>query len=505
MGLGVRTPAQAPAATTPFAWALIRLDGADTALLHVVDSRRSRPLATGDRVTVRFRPAAERIGAMADIEAFVPEGGAILMTEATTGDRGAAGPGDHPGHPHPARLRLHPGHRPVQVPPRPGAGQVHGPALLGVRQGLRALPGLVPDRRRAHHRGRASWPTSGTVTTYCVVNVPFAGQSIEIPYICAQVLLDGANLSFMGLIQEIPTDQIRMGMRVEAVWVEPDELDAVAGLGQVLPAQRRARRRLRDLQGVPVSAAAAARTARPVSVASFAQTQNVRRDDEHNEVEMLMPVVAEVFGNIGITKDDVDFICSGSTDYLIGGPFSFVMALDAVGVWPPRSESHVEMDGAWALYEAWVLLQEGEIDAALVYSFGRSSLGNLRRDPGPAARPVLPGPAVARPGQPGRPAGPGPDRRGQGHRGGVRRHRRPQPQGRPGQPQGPGGQRHPRRHPAGGRVRGLAAATPHPAPDHRRRRRHRAGRRGQGPAVGGQAGVDHRVRPPDGDPLAGGP
>jgi acetyl-CoA acetyltransferase len=114
-----------------------------------------------------------------------------------------------------------------------------------------------------------------------------------------------------------------------------------------------------------------------VSIASFAQAQNVRRDDEHNEVEMLLPVIAEVFGNIGITKDDVDFICSGSTDYLIGGPFSFVMALDAVGVWPPRSESHVEMDGAWALYEAWVLLQEGEIDAALVYSFGRSSLGNL--------------------------------------------------------------------------------------------------------------------------------
>ena len=121
----------------------------------------------------------------------------------------------------------------------------------------------------------------------------------------------------------------------------------------------------------------ATRTPRPVSIASFAQMQNVRRDDQRNEVEMLMPVVAEVFGNIGITKDDVDFICSGSTDYLIGGPFSFVMALDAVGVWPPRSESHVEMDGAWALYEAWVLLQEGEIDAALVYAFGRSSLGDL--------------------------------------------------------------------------------------------------------------------------------
>jgi uncharacterized protein len=57
-----------------------------------------------------------------------------------------------------------------------------------------------------------------------VVNVPFAGQSIEIPYICAQILLDGANLSFMALIQEIPVEEIRMGLRVEAVWVAPEEL-----------------------------------------------------------------------------------------------------------------------------------------------------------------------------------------------------------------------------------------------------------------------------------------
>ena len=60
----------------PFAWALIRLDGADTALLHVVDAGGPDRLGSGDRVTVKFRPAAERIGAMADIEAFVPEGGA---------------------------------------------------------------------------------------------------------------------------------------------------------------------------------------------------------------------------------------------------------------------------------------------------------------------------------------------------------------------------------------------------------------------------------------------
>jgi acetyl-CoA acetyltransferase len=105
----------------------------------------------------------------------------------------------------------------------------------------------------------------------------------------------------------------------------------------------------------------------------------VRREDHRNEVEMLMPVVTEVFANIGVTKSDMGFVCSGSTDYLVGAPFSFVMALDAVGVWPPMRESHVEMDGAWALYEAWTLLQEGEVDTALVYSFGRSSPAQLDR------------------------------------------------------------------------------------------------------------------------------
>jgi len=129
-----------------------------------------------------------------------------------------------------------------------------------------------------------------------------------------------------------------------------------------------------------VSAAATGRAAvRPVGVVSVAQSKSVRREDHRNEVEILMPVVTEVFANIGVTKSDMGFVCSGSTDYLVGAPFSFVMALDAVGVWPPMRESHVEMDGAWALYEAWTLLQEGEIDTALVYSFGRSSPSQLDR------------------------------------------------------------------------------------------------------------------------------
>ncbi len=71
----VGTPLPKHPLSKPFAWALVRLDGADTALLHAVDSGGPDSIASGDRVTVRFRPREERTGAMADIEAFVPERG----------------------------------------------------------------------------------------------------------------------------------------------------------------------------------------------------------------------------------------------------------------------------------------------------------------------------------------------------------------------------------------------------------------------------------------------
>jgi hypothetical protein len=81
----------------------------------------------------------------------------------------------------------------------------------------------------------------------------------------------------------------------------------------------------------------------------------------------------------GWTKDDVGFWCSGSSDYLAGRSFSFVSAVDSIGVLPPVNESHVEMDAAWALYEAWLKIQTGEVDTAIVYGFGKSSAGVLRR------------------------------------------------------------------------------------------------------------------------------
>jgi acetyl-CoA acetyltransferase len=117
---------------------------------------------------------------------------------------------------------------------------------------------------------------------------------------------------------------------------------------------------------------------RDVAVVAFAQSHHVRREQARNEVEMLMPVLHQVKSDLGIDQSAIDFTCSGSTDYLAGSAFSFVMTLDGVGASPPISESHVEMDGAWALYEAWVKIQTGAADTALVYGYGKSSPGSLR-------------------------------------------------------------------------------------------------------------------------------
>lgn len=58
----------------PFAWALVRLDGADTGMLHAVDAGSIDAMSTGMRVRARWR--AEREGSILDIECFEPAGGA---------------------------------------------------------------------------------------------------------------------------------------------------------------------------------------------------------------------------------------------------------------------------------------------------------------------------------------------------------------------------------------------------------------------------------------------
>ncbi|MDT0201779.1 thiolase domain-containing protein [Nocardioides sp. AE5] len=118
---------------------------------------------------------------------------------------------------------------------------------------------------------------------------------------------------------------------------------------------------------------------RDVAVVGFAQRQMEEFDGSPTMVELLVPLFAELYEQTGFTRKDIGFWCSGSSDYLAGRSFSFVSAVDAIGALPPVNESHVEMDAAWALYEAWLKIQTGEVDTALVYGFGKASAGVLRR------------------------------------------------------------------------------------------------------------------------------
>ena len=107
--------------------------------------------------------------------------------------------------------------------------------LKSIAQG-RIVGQRCPQCRKVYVPPRGACPTcgvateeevelsnKGTITTFCVVNLPFYGQEIKPPYVCASILLDGADIALFHLIQEVPSDEVRMGMRVEAVW--RDELE----------------------------------------------------------------------------------------------------------------------------------------------------------------------------------------------------------------------------------------------------------------------------------------
>ncbi len=111
-----------------------------------------------------------------------------------------------------------------------------------------------------------------------------------------------------------------------------------------------------------------------VAVVAFAQTG--RDVEQADEVELVRGALNHALAQLSLTRRDIGFFCSGSCDYIQGVPFFFVAAVDALGAWPPIEESHVEMDGAWALYEAYTRLQHGDIDTAVVFAFGRPSLGD---------------------------------------------------------------------------------------------------------------------------------
>lgn len=200
----------------PFAWVLVRLDGADTALLHALDAPGPDAVRTGMRVRVRWAP--ERAGAITDIACFEPYESEVAGQPAPhTGEFSDPVTGIVA----PARLDY------TYSPGRAQAGYIEALA------DRRTVGERCPACRKVYVPPRGACPTcgvatdervevgpAGTVTTYCIVNIKAKNLDIEVPYVYAHIALDGADLALHGRIGGIPYDQVRMGLRVEPVWSE---------------------------------------------------------------------------------------------------------------------------------------------------------------------------------------------------------------------------------------------------------------------------------------------
>ncbi|WP_438316870.1 Zn-ribbon domain-containing OB-fold protein [Streptomyces sp. HUAS TT3] len=209
---------------TPFAWVLVRLDGADTALLHALDAPGPDAVRTGMRVRVRW--AAERTGAITDIACFEP------YAPHDPGEPAAAPPAPHDGvFPEPVTGIVAPAR--LDYTYSPGRAQT---AYLGALAEHRTVGERCPSCHKVYVPPRGACPTCGvattdrvevgprgTVTTFCIVNIKARNamnDAVEVPYVYAHIALDGADLALHGRIGGIPYDQVRMGLRVEPVWTE---------------------------------------------------------------------------------------------------------------------------------------------------------------------------------------------------------------------------------------------------------------------------------------------
>lgn len=215
---------RAPGAAQAFA--LIRLRGADTGLLHFVDVADQDQMWTGMTVRADWRP--ERTGHITDIRAFVPCTGED--TDDRTGDESPHAPG--PPGPEPdlavtSDLRLGYSYEPGLALSRflraLSERRIEGgrcPSCAGV---------YVPCRSKCPACGvgpltPVEMPHRGTVTTFTVVHLPFHGMTLELPFVCAWIRLHGASVPFAHLLGGIPPDEVRAGMQVEAVWAEDRDL-----------------------------------------------------------------------------------------------------------------------------------------------------------------------------------------------------------------------------------------------------------------------------------------
>ena len=211
----------------PFAWALIRLDGADTAMLHAVDAGSAAAMRAGLRVRPRW--SASRVGSIRDIACFEPCDGPAADRDADAGDEA----GTVTGTVTPVRLSYMHTASPAESAYLRGLADHR---LLGQRCGVCGQV-YVPPRGTCPADGvptreEVELPDTGTVTTFCVVNVGYPGQRVTPPYVAAAVLLDGADIAFQHLILGCEPGEVRMGLRVRAVWDDSGGISHFAPAGE---------------------------------------------------------------------------------------------------------------------------------------------------------------------------------------------------------------------------------------------------------------------------------
>ena len=118
---------------------------------------------------------------------------------------------------------------------------------------------------------------------------------------------------------------------------------------------------------------------RNVAVVGFAQEPLVAHDEHRTAQELLYLTVRRALAETGVERDAFDLQLAGSADYVDGKPFGFVQSLDVTGSWPPRQDSHLEMDAAFAAYYGWLRIQAEECDTVMVVGYGKNSEGDLDR------------------------------------------------------------------------------------------------------------------------------
>ncbi|WP_144206106.1 Zn-ribbon domain-containing OB-fold protein [Mycobacterium tilburgii] len=211
-------PLQSQPLDRPFAWALIKLDGADTPLLHAVDAGEPAKIKTGTRVHAHW--ADETVGAITDIAYF-----------ALGEDTEPEGPADAASDKDPVTMIV----TPISLTIQHTASHEESAYLRAIAEG-RLLGAKTGENGKVYFPPPSADPATGlpitnfvelpdkgTVTTFAIINIPFQGQRIKPPYVAAYVLLDGADIPFLHLVADIDADKVRVGMRVEAVWKPREE------------------------------------------------------------------------------------------------------------------------------------------------------------------------------------------------------------------------------------------------------------------------------------------